>query len=187
MVSVSSIGRMATRSASGKILNFVFAAVAVAMVLESSTSVPGSKCLWNNVVSTLTWRVLNQPPGISPGGRGMSRGRYRASEGRRGGERIHDRSSPVQCRGAKGIERRRHGSHDRPRARIGQAHVEPGQSRWLRLLESEGQQVGGGPAPAPYLPPHLEPPVPQSLRDALAQGIAARDEDLVASQGRRLL
>src|SRR2546425_674842 len=59
MVSVSSIGRMATRSASGKILSFVFAAVAVAMVLESSTSVPGSKCLWNNIVSTLIWRVLN--------------------------------------------------------------------------------------------------------------------------------
>src|SRR5436190_1213454 len=59
MVSVSSIGRMATRSASGKIFSFVFAAVAVAMVLESSTSVPGSKCLWNNAVSTLTWRVLN--------------------------------------------------------------------------------------------------------------------------------
>src|SRR2546430_5332820 len=56
---------MATRSASGKILSFVFAAVAVAMVLESSTSVPGSKCLWNNVVSTLVWRVLNQPRGIS--------------------------------------------------------------------------------------------------------------------------
>src|SRR2546430_3178414 len=50
---------MATRSASGKIFSFVFAAVAVAMVLESSTSVPGSKCLWNNAVSTLTWRVLN--------------------------------------------------------------------------------------------------------------------------------
>src|SRR5439155_242163 len=57
--SVSSIGRMATRSASGKIFSFVFAAVAVAMGLESSTSVPGSKCLWNNVVSTLIWRVLN--------------------------------------------------------------------------------------------------------------------------------
>src|SRR5438046_8947103 len=50
---------MATRSASGKIFSFVFAAVAVAMGLESSTSGPGSKCLWNNIVSTLIWRVLN--------------------------------------------------------------------------------------------------------------------------------
>src|SRR5256885_16531941 len=103
---------MATRSASGKILSFVFAAVAVAMVLESSTSVPGSKCLWNNVVSTLVWRVLNQPRGISPDGRGMSRGR--------GGERIHDRPDGVGRGGPQGIDRRRHGGPDRPGRGAGQ-------------------------------------------------------------------
>src|SRR5437667_4761436 len=106
MVSVSSIGRMATRSASGKIFSFVFAAVAVAMVLESSTSVPGSKCLWNNVVSPLVLRVLHQPRGISPDGRGMSRVR--------GGERLHDRPDVVGRGGSQGLERRRHGCHDRP-------------------------------------------------------------------------
>src|SRR5204863_7579933 len=105
MVSVSSIGRMATRSASGKILNFVFAAVAVAMVLESSTSVPGSKWLWNNIVSTLVWRVLNQSRGISSGGRGKSRGR--------GGLCIYDRTVLVGSGGFLGIVRSRHGSHVR--------------------------------------------------------------------------
>ena len=118
MVSVSSIGRMATRSASGKIFSFVFAAVAVAMVLESSTSVPGSKCLWNTVVSTLTTRVLNQPRGISPDGGGMSRGRDLAPEDRGGGEGVHDRSGTLQRRGPQGIEGRRHGCHDRPRAGV---------------------------------------------------------------------
>src|SRR5712692_11638101 len=102
MVSVSSIGRMATRSASGKIFSFVFAAVAVAMVLESSTSLPGSKCLWNNVVSTLGWRVLSNRRGISPAGDGMSRGRGLASESGGGRERVHDRAGPVQGGGAKG-------------------------------------------------------------------------------------
>src|SRR6266566_2157249 len=111
---------MTSDSLMRKILSFVFAAVAVAMVLESSTSVPGSKCLWNNVVSTLVWRVLNQPRGISPDGRGMSRGR--------GGERIHDRPDVVG---------------------------------------------------------HGEPSAPKRLSEALAQGIAARDEDLVAADSRR--
>src|SRR5207245_9315518 len=108
---------MATRSASGKILSFVFAAVAVAMVLESSTSVPGSKCLWNNVVSTLVWRVLNQPRGISPDGRGMSRGR--------GGERIHDRPDVVGHGGSQGIERRRHCRPGRPAASAAYAYQKP--------------------------------------------------------------
>src|SRR5204862_8092774 len=107
MVSVSSIGRMATRSASGKIFSFVFAACAVAMVLESSTSVPGSKCLWNNVVSTLAWRVLNQPRGISPRGRSLSRGREPASEGGGGGERVYDREGVVRRCCVQGVERRR--------------------------------------------------------------------------------
>src|SRR5207249_3979261 len=117
---------MATRSASGKILSFVFAAVAVAMVLESSTSVPGSKCLWNNVVSTLVWRVLNQPRGISPHCCDMSRGRQLASQGRGGGERVHDRPDVVRRRGPQGIEGRRHRCHNRAGARVRQAHMEPG-------------------------------------------------------------
>src|SRR5436853_6070726 len=99
---------MATRSASGKILSFVFAAVAVAMVLESSTSVPGSKCLWNNVVSTLVWRVLNQPREISSDGGGLSTGRS--------GERIHDRPEVVGHGRSQGSERHRHGGHDGPAA-----------------------------------------------------------------------
>src|SRR5213594_2836024 len=70
---------------------------------QSSTSLPGSKCLWNNVVSTLGWRVLNQPRGISPPGARMSRGRYRASESRGGGERVHDRPSLVRRRASQGI------------------------------------------------------------------------------------
>src|SRR5436309_13829154 len=92
---------MATRSASGKILSFVFAAVALAMVLESSTSVPGSKWLWNNVVSTLVWRLLNQARGISTGGRGKSRGRV--------GQCIHERPDVVGRGGSQALERRRHG------------------------------------------------------------------------------
>src|SRR5882724_5068164 len=107
MVSVSSIGRMATRSASGKI--FIFASVAVAMVLESSTSVPGSKCLWNNVVSTLISRVLNQPRGISPDGPGKSRGRQAAPQARGGDEGVHDRPGAVRRRGPQRVERCRHG------------------------------------------------------------------------------
>src|SRR5712664_898514 len=154
---------------------------------QSSTSLPGSKCLWNNVVSTLCWRVLINRRGISPRNGGMSRGRCLASESGGGRERVDDRAGPVQGRGAKGIEGRRNGGHYRPRARVGQAHVEPGQSRRLRFLESEGQQVGGRPAPAPHLPPHRKPPMPESLRDTLTQGIAARDEDLVPSQGGGLL
>src|SRR3989454_10819795 len=178
---------MATRSASGKILSFVFATVAVAMVLETSTSVPGSKCLWNNVVSTLVWRVLNQPRGISPPGARMSRGRYRASESRGGGERVHDRPSLVRRRASQGIEGRRHGCHDRPRARVGQAYMEPGEGGRLRFPEGEREQVGGRPAPAPHMPPDREPSAPEPLRDTLAQGIATRDEDLVPSQRGGLL
>src|SRR5881396_2793014 len=140
---------MATRSASGKILSFVFAAVAVAMVLESSTSVPGSKCLWNNVVSTLVLRVLNQPRGISPDGRGMSRGR--------GGER----------------------SHDRPGASVGQAHQKPVERRRLGFPKGEREQVRRRPAPASHLLAHGEPSAPKPLSETLTQGIAARDEDLV--------
>src|SRR5256884_2368975 len=168
---------MATRSASGKILSFVFAAVAVAMVLESSTSVPGSKCLWNNVVSTLVWRVLNQPRGISPDGRGMSRGR--------GGERIHDRPDVVGRGGSQGIERRRHGGHDRPGASVGQAHQKPDERRRLGFLEGEREQVRRRPAPASYVLAYGEPSAPQPLSEALTQGIAARDEDLVAAERRR--
>src|SRR6267154_6384813 len=178
---------MATRSWSGKILSFVFAAVAVAMVLESSTSVPGSKCLWNNVVSTLIWRVLSQPRGISPGGRGKSRGRYLAPERRGGDEGVHDGPSVVRRRGSQGIEGRRHGGHDRPGAGVGQAHMEPGESRRLRFTEREYQQVHGGPAPAPHMPPHGKPAAPESLGDTLAQGVAPRDEDLVPSQRGGLL
>src|SRR2546422_865363 len=168
---------MATRSASGKILSFVFAAVAVAMVLESSTSVPGSKCLWNNVVSTLVWRVLNQPRGISPDGRGMSRGR--------GGERIHDRPDVVGRGGPQGIERRRHGGHDRPGASVSQAHQKPGERRRLGFPEGEREQVRRRPAPASQVLAHGEPSAPKRLSEALAQGIAARDEDLVAADSRR--
>src|SRR5437773_2275730 len=148
MVSVSSIGRMATRSASGKILNFVFAAVAVAMVLESSTSVPGSKWLWNNIVSTLVWRVLNQSRGISPGGRGKSRGRQAAPEARGGDEGVHDRPGAVRRGGSQGIERRRHGGHDRPGASVGQAHQKPDERRRLGFPEGEREQVRRRPAPA---------------------------------------
>src|SRR2546425_5924404 len=154
---------------------------------QSSTSLPGSKCLWNNVVSTLGWRVLINRRGISPAGDGMSRGRCLTSESRVSRERVHDRSGPVRCLGPKGIEGRRNGGHDRPGARVGQAHVKPGQGRWLRFLERERQEVRGGPAPAPHVPPHREAPTPEPLRDTLAEGIAARDEDLVASQGRGLL
>src|SRR3989454_1073409 len=170
---------MATRSASGKILSFVFAAVAVAMVLESSTSVPGSKCLWNNVVSTLVWRVLNQPRGISPDGRGMSRGR--------GGERIHDRPDVVGRGGPQGIERRRHGGHDRPGASVSQAHQKPGERRRVGFPEGEREQVRRRPAPASHVLAHGEPSAPKRLGEALTQGIAARDEDLVAAQGGGLL
>src|SRR2546425_1339741 len=170
---------MATRSASGKILSFVFATVAVAMVLESSTSVPGSKCLWNNVVSTLVWRVLNQPRGISPDGRGMSRGR--------GGERIHDRPDVVGRGGSQGVERRRHGGHDCPGASVGQAHQKPGERRRLGFPEGERDQVRRRPAPASYVLAYGEPSAPKPLSETLTQGIAARDEDLVAAQRGGLL
>src|SRR6266566_4078253 len=148
-------------------------------VLESSTSVPGSKCLWNNVVSTLVWRVLNQPRGISPDGRGMSRGR--------GGERIHDRPDVVGRGGSQGIERRRHGGHDRPGTSVGQAYQKPGERRRLGFPEGEREQVRRRPAPASYVLAHGEPSAPKPLSEALTQGIAARDEDLVAAQRGGLL
>src|SRR5437016_11050862 len=140
---------MSTRSAIGKILSFFFSAVSVAMVLESSTSVPCSKCLWNNVVSTLVWRVLNQPRGISPDGRGMSRGR--------GGERIHDRPDVVGHGGSQGIERRRHGGHDRPGASVGQAYQKQGESGWLGLPVVERVLDHRRPAPASQVLAHGEP------------------------------
>src|SRR5256885_8423933 len=187
MVSVSSIGRMATRSASGKIFSFVFAAVAVAMVLESSTSVPGSKCLWNTVVSTLIMRVLNQPRGISPRGRAMSRGRDLAPQGRGGGEGVHDRPGALRRGGPQGIEGRRHGGHDRPGAGACEAEVEPGDGRRLYFAERERQQVGGGAAPAPHVATHPESSTLESCGDTLSQRITARDEDVVPAQPGRLL
>src|SRR6266513_2876800 len=130
------------------------------MVLESSTSVPGSKCLWNNVVSTLIWRVLSQPRGISPCGAAKSRGRR--------GQRVHDGPGVVRRRGPQGIEGRRHGSHNRPGARVRQAHMDPGDRGGLRVAERESSM--------------LEP-----RRDLLPQRIAARDEDLVPAQRGGLL
>src|SRR5947207_9093123 len=187
MGSVSSIGRMATRSASGKIFSFVFAAVAVAMVLESSTSVPGSKCLWNNVVSTLAWRVLNQPRGISPRGRSLSRGREPASEGGGGGERVYDRAGVVRRCGAQGVERRRHRSHDQPGASIRQPHMNPGDGARLGVSERKGEQIRRRPAPAAHRATHREPAASEALRNTLAQGITPRNEDLVPSHCRGLL
>src|SRR5205814_3046119 len=187
MVSVSSIGRMATRSASGKIFSFVFAAVAVAMVLESSTSVPGSKCLWNNVVSTLAWRVLSQPRGISPRGRSLSRGREPASEGGGGGERVYDRAGVVRRCGAQGVERRRHRRHDHPGAGIRQPHMNPGDGARLGVSERKGEQIRRRPAPAAHRATHREPAAPEALRNTLAQGITPRNEDIVPSHRRGLL
>src|SRR5712691_328392 len=65
--------------------------------------------------------------------------------------------------------------------------MEPGESRRLRFTEREYQQVRGGPAPAPHMPPHGKPAAPESLGDTLAQGVAPRDEDLVPSQRGGLL
>src|SRR3989449_10575008 len=84
--------------------------------------------------------------------------------------------------GSQGIERRRHGGHDRPGTSVGQAYQKPGERRRLGFPEGEREQVRRRPAPASYVLAHGEPSAPKPLSEALTQGIAARDEDLVAAQ-----
>src|SRR2546422_11216701 len=87
--------------------------------------------------------------------------------------------------GSQGIERRRHGGHDRPGASVGQAYQKPCARRRLGFPEGEREQVRRRPAPASQVLAHGEPSAPKRLSEALAQGIAARDEDLVAAESRR--
>src|SRR2546426_3614274 len=45
--------------------------------------------------------------------------------------------------GSQGIERRRHGGHDRPGASVGQAYQKPGERRRLGFPEGEREQADG--------------------------------------------
>src|SRR3981189_2224824 len=76
----------------------------------------------------------------------MSRGRDPAFEARGGSEGVHDGPGPVRSRDPEGIEGRRHGRDNRPRARGAQASVEPGDTQCVHFPEGEREQVRGGSA-----------------------------------------
>src|SRR5204862_7493466 len=94
--------------------------------------------------------------------------------------------SPPGAR-ARRAERGRAAGDDRPGARVGEPHAQPGERRRVGFPEQERQETRGRAAPAPDAGPAPESAPRQPLRDAPTERILAGDEDVITPQRIRRL